>query len=88
MTGRVGFLRTTTTLNYWRENEMAELKTCPFCGGTATIVDDHQWIDGRSNGGRYKYIHCVRCNCRTASFFWDEKKELVKTWNRRAGEDG
>ena len=60
-----------------------EIKKCPFCGGDAAVYDETHWISGRSNGGYQKYIMCKRCNCRTSSFFWDDRKEMIETWNRR-----
>ena len=62
---------------------MAELKPCPRCGGEAKIADDTHWINGRSNGGRWKYIYCLQCGYKTDRYFWDERKDLINDWNRR-----
>lgn len=66
---------------------MAELKPCPFCGGKAKIVDEHIWISGKSNGGKTKYVICEICCCRTSGFYWEDRNEMIKTWNERAGEN-
>lgn len=62
---------------------MNNLKPCPFCGGEAKIADEHQWISGVNNGGISKYIYCLKCNCRTSSFYWDDRKTMIRTWNKR-----
>lgn len=82
MMGRVGFLTTTTKLNYWREIEMAELKPCPFCGGNATVVEHIYY------GFQNKYgVVCLECYAETGQFMCS--KDLAEdAWNRRAREDG
>lgn len=57
---------------------MIELKSCPFCGGDAHIVIQHNeqltWV-------RY-YVSCYRCDARSGRH---ETAELAeKVWNRRA----
>lgn len=59
------------------------LKNCPFCGGTAKILDISQRINGYSNGGMWKYVSCQTCGCRTHDFYWDDREEMIRTWNRR-----
>lgn len=72
-----------------------ELKPCPFCGGTVTIVWDGEvdsskdWWEITGKGSR-----CT-CKCgismRSKIFTYGrkgykgerEKEELIKTWNRR-----
>ena len=80
-----------------KEHGRAELKPCPFCGGSVTIAKGGDnsmlwWFITRGNGEN-------KCNCRlfmesesfpvNASF--DEKvqkkQDLIEAWNRRA-EDG
>lgn len=50
-----------------------ELKTCPFCGGEATLCEN---LD-------YAYVYCRDCGCQT-----DEShvsaKEAIAAWNQRA----
>ena len=60
-----------------------ELKTCPFCGGDAQICESRMWINGDSNGGHRKYIQCVKCACRTMDFDWDDRDDMIDTWNGR-----
>ena len=65
---------------------MTELKPCPFCGGEAEIQEEHRWITGVNKGFHWKYVSCRKCNNRTAGYEWDEEKEMVKAWNRRAND--
>lgn len=60
------------------------LKLCPFCGGEARIADEVQRINGKSNGGQWKYVYCTKCGGRSASFYWDDRKDMINAWNRRA----
>ena len=76
---------------------MAELKPCPFCGGTVSIAETGDSITRwyfitRGNSKR-------KANCRCRVFMESEefvpysdgfgkiaKKMLIEAWNRRAGE--
>jgi Lar family restriction alleviation protein len=59
---------------------MDELKTCPFCGGDATISekmehDDFTMMDGF-------IVFCPSCGCATDCMCLEE--EAIAAWNRRA----
>ena len=61
---------------------MFELKPCPFCGCSATIVES-----------KYpKRFHpcCTNLDCilYPGAKWFKKKKEAVSEWNRRAREDG
>lgn len=63
---------------------MEDLKPCPFCGGSAEIAYRSTILMTRRNKGlQYMYIHCTKCGARSGDFFWDEKAEMLKAWNRR-----
>ena len=72
---------------------MSELKSCPFCGGKAHLVDDYSsernktsymvWHDcdgceGRSNG----YGHALNPWFETP--WYADKETAIAAWNRRA----
>lgn len=61
---------------------MEQIKPCPSCGGEARIADVHKWINGRNYGYHRKYIQCTKCARRTMEFDWDDKKEMIETWNQ------
>lgn len=49
-----------------------ELKSCPFCGGTAKHTPD-----GETN-------HIIECNkCKAATYWKDTKLEALTCWNER-----
>ena len=57
---------------------MTELKPCPFCGGTATILKiDNVWYE----------VHCDNCPCNVGRCWFPKREEAIAAWNRRA-EDG
>lgn len=58
-----------------------ELKPCPSCGGNARIADETDWVDGRSLGGRWKYVYCQKCGKKTDRYFWDDREAMIKDWN-------
>ena len=73
---------------------MSELKTCPFCSGEVKMA-----LCGDPEEGFYwmitRGISDNACTCRVfmeSQLFDDdehgefEKKQLIKAWNRRAGE--
>lgn len=66
---------------------MSEIKRCPFCGGEAEIMDEHKYIGGASQGFHRKYIHCVKCCNRTMSYDYDDKKAMIRAWNRRVSDE-
>lgn len=52
------------------ENDMEDLKKCPFCGGKAEIV-----------GYKIFWVICKECTAETKSF--DTREEAIDAWNRR-----
>lgn len=59
----------------WRimESEInIKLKSCPFCGGHATMIYDNQ--EGY-------YIYCDDCCIMTGNSF--DKEKIINTWNNR-----
>ena len=76
----------------WGENEMAELKPCPFCKGKARLDfgkegDITYW---KENGFEmytpFLYnVFCASCLCRTG--LAETPETAIKLWNRRAGEN-
>ncbi len=56
---------------------MAELKSCPFCGGKAEIIP--------LIGINAKYIKCE--NCRISTEVSSEDKTLIELWNRRINDE-
>jgi hypothetical protein len=72
------------------EGSMAELKPCPFCGGTPAIVTRNVEPQGDPWYGR-KDETFVLCDCGACLFdgafhegFWDAETRAVEAWNRRA----
>lgn len=73
---------------------MADLKPCPFCGGTATI--QHRESENTTLGRvEIVFVRCSSCWCQTGQykfFPWIIKREnaesaAVKAWNRRDDND-
>lgn len=58
---------------------MAKLKSCPFCGGEAAVINNEMFAD----------VSCVHFNCRgwADTLMYNSKDEAIEAWNRRA-EDG
>ena len=54
-----------------------ELKTCPFCGGTAEIVP----VSNEENGFFGECVICSRCGCGTLAS--DDEAEVIFNWNSR-----
>lgn len=48
-----------------------KLKSCPFCGGEAKIMQAHN-----------PYVICTKCHVSTPMFSW--KADAIAAWNRRA----
>lgn len=57
---------------------MAELKSCPFCGGEARPVLYHNkectWVR--------HYVKCQCCDVHTPNYL--EREIAIEAWNRRA----
>lgn len=54
---------------------MAELKPCPFCGGTATA---------QKNSNTWWRIKCDNCPCEVGRYWYHKKADAIEAWNRRA----
>lgn len=64
---------------------MADLKPCPFCGGNAFIVVDHDAVvDTRGRCWGYTAV-CGKC-CTTSGLTYTAEK-AIEAWNRRAGDE-
>jgi hypothetical protein len=68
---------------------VADLKPCPFCGGTPAIVTRDVEPQGDPWYGR-KDETFVLCDCGACLFdgtfhegFWDAETNAVEAWNRR-----
>ena len=57
-----------------------EIKPCPFCGDEDIFVVK-RYVDGIWSGWK---IVCPNCDLVVSSQGHDNKRELVKDWNRRA----
>ncbi len=57
---------------------MDELKPCPFCGETESLIIDDEWTIPAFA------IECCECGASTITF--DTKEEAIEAWNRRACE--
>ena len=66
---------------------MAELKPCPFCGGTAKMKYHSFFNDKERAFSDHSYG--VKCSvCFTESYqFYKSYEKAIEAWNRRA-EDG
>ncbi|MBR6738803.1 MAG: Lar family restriction alleviation protein [Oscillospiraceae bacterium] len=57
---------------------MAELKPCPFCGGSAVtgfaIWDYNYWG-----------VTCVACGAYVPVNYGESEEKAIEAWNRRAG---
>jgi hypothetical protein len=69
---------------------VAELKPCPFCGGTPSIVTRDVELQGDPWYGK-KNETFVLCECGCCLFdggfhegFWDAETRAVAAWNSRA----
>lgn len=54
----------------------AELRECPFCGGTATVF---------RQGNSYRQWH-ILCECGGRVGFFLTEQEAIEVWNRRVGD--
>ena len=57
---------------------MRDLKPCPFCGGTASVIR----VRGLDGGYKKMFIYCTACGIRTAQLFTDYS-EAKNVWNTR-----
>ena len=57
-----------------------EIKSCPFCGDEDVFVAK-RYIDGIWKGWK---IVCPNCDLVVSSQDHDNKRSLIKEWNRRA----
>ena len=53
-----------------------ELKPCPFCGGKAELMRDHD--------GTWSVICGERCGVSPATCCYEKREDAVSAWNRRA----
>lgn len=66
---------------------MAELKPCPFCGGTPELIIESSFdATGLYAVANYYKIACARCFACSGKIGY--KAIAIAAWNRRAGEDG
>lgn len=74
----------------FKKPQASELKSCPFCGGNAVLVNDVQ--EDKTVHYEYKvaYVECTTCLCRTRKFVTDgyfgattTAQDAITTWNRR-----
>lgn len=66
------------------------IKTCPFCGGEAELLESEE-SDGQCHYGAY-YVKCSICGIQTSKYINNgyygvkySKKDVVDVWNRRVG---
>lgn len=59
---------------------MADLKSCPFCGGEARIH-----ISGKSDGYRVACKNTFACGAKIEWF--DKEEEAIEAWNTRKPEE-
>jgi Lar family restriction alleviation protein len=60
-----------------------KLKPCPFCGGAAAMDNTYPAHPDR---GAW-YVRCVKCGISTLGTPYGLKANVVRAWNRRAGEE-
>ena len=63
--------------------QMAENKTCPFCGGDEVKIYEYY---GEAAGLKYGgfYPECTKCGCRLD--YYETREDALKAWNTREGE--
>ena len=72
---------------------MAELKPCPFCGGTKIVVDTIANIEMIDEPNDYEISHyiAVCCfnsrGCGSSTGAWESKELAIRAWNRRAQDE-
>lgn len=58
---------------------MTELKPCPFCGGSARVLELN---------GFYQHTHFVSCDtCNAAGDTRETEEAAIEAWNRRVTDD-
>lgn len=63
----------------------AELKRCPFCGGTAELFKDPAHRDSAGNHVPDKYgVRCMMGGMIVQTVLVKTRKEAVAVWNRRS----
>ena len=68
---------------------MAELKPCPFCGGTNIVMcrEPNFW-EGHINGYQYQVVCDASCGgCGSSCGYEESITEAREAWNRRAEND-
>ena len=55
-----------------------ELKPCPFCGGTVSVV--------KVNNIWYR-VCCDDCPCEMGRYWFHSRAEAIEAWNRRAEDE-
>lgn len=62
-----------------KEESMAELKPCPFCGKAPVIM--------KTRDGKF-YVRCdnLACGVFPATMEWPIITDVIKAWNRREGD--
>lgn len=70
--------------NYSDENENAELKPCPFCGGEG-MVEYFNPSEGFTDDSGIYYIACLDCGSETSKRFKTERNAR-EAWNTRSYE--
>ena len=53
---------------------MADLKSCPFCGGEAKLIRGHSYLC---------VVRCVKYGCSTKELYGDEESTVIALWNTR-----
>lgn len=63
-----------------------DLKSCPCCGGEATIVQEHNYSIDDSD--ELRWIECDKCGLRTKEFYSEKNEQkMIDTWNKRVGDN-
>lgn len=59
-----------------------KLKSCPFCGGEARMVQEYDAMIGKT----FYFVECADC---TGTIFNGEinEKEAIEKWNRRVNDE-
>jgi Lar family restriction alleviation protein len=61
--------------------DAVDLLPCPFCGGSASLKQDHDYNTGEPNG--LWWVQCDPCDMFPDSAWGKSKEEAVAAWNRR-----
>jgi Lar family restriction alleviation protein len=61
-----------------------ELKTCPFCGGEAEVIEDEEpCYYGSSSVYR---VECKKCPTSFGGWHFNNKQQAITAWNKRVTE--